>query len=407
MKILLRYLSPSIFFTLFIAATLQSCSTPSSVRYQSTPGRAPASSCLDPLIGQPFSLGSFDPDPRAIDGVNFPRAGYVLHRSVRSGSSRELNPIKAIRAFFGDRSAYFSGYAHFALQAALVDPSRISASELSVIREYLAYEKLSDDFTRFQNCVLSLSSEAKEAAAARLSAELIDRSFRGHDKNGEIKVRYLDTLNQSNNVDWKRMGKAENVVAPLGATELLYTSIDFERTARYGNETYSVTDLKHRASDNNFFVKSIHGWDYSIHPNDVDEFILPGYASPNEFVGYVNRDNGWAVVKLTLEGRVVGLVIPSANYAGLLDSVYHLKDPKFLDRVEVIHGVIVSCPADVAAAGTEVKNCEVPTALSKFQQTTRISGSEDIMEQIKASQIDGQKLQWLIKRAADKPWEAR
>ncbi len=313
--------------------------------------------------------------------------------------------MKAIRAFFGDRSAYFSGYAHFALQAALVDQSQLSASELSTIQEYLRFEKLSDDFVQFQNC--ALSSKDREVVAARLAAELLDRSFRRHEKSGEIRIRYLDTLDQANNVDWKRAGRGENVVSPLGSSELLYTSNDYDRTARYGNETYSITDLKHRASDNNFFVKAIHGWDYSIHPNDVDEFILPGYGLPNEVVGYVNRDNGWAVVKLTFDGQVVGLVIPSANYAGLLDSVYHLKDPKFLDRVEVIHGVIASCPAGTAAGGTDSKDCEVPAALSKFQQTTRISGSEGLMEQVRASQIDGQKLQWLIKRAADKPWEAR
>ena len=281
-----------------------------------------------------------------------PRSKGVLARGLQKRADGEMSFTKAIRAVFGDESAFFSAWGHYQL---IRHAQGLASSDVaSKMEKYLESEGQADFFKQACRCIAALPSKSqKDIQYARLAAQTIDRVLEQHRQAGRLQARYLD--NQSAlSVDFYAYPGREKVSPYIGRGELLFGSFNPEIAHGYSEDlTIYWLERVQRSIDVNYFNYKLHGaWVH--HPNDTDETETPGYVPPNDILGLSSSDKGLDLVRFQFQGLTYAAVFPygTARSAFSSSNPVVLDDSQVFERIrkQALLGVLKACPSGQACS---------------------------------------------------------
>lgn len=228
---------------------------------------APYTSCVPALRAlAPFSAASYMPADDSVNGVRLPRNYFTLYRGVDRASNQVTLPM-LLRGVFGDRTPTFGSFVHTDAYRALVqhrysDPNGVfSMYHLeSIVREAL-------------DCKASYTDSEAYWTAAKISDYLFTQAAQqSYFKDSYFRYR------ESGFTTYGDRG-----------TAWVYNGLHPRTSNRYGDTVFVFTDPKKRGVDLNFFnYKDNREWAY--HTADVGEYVMPGYADPEGYVGLWYND---------------------------------------------------------------------------------------------------------------------
>lgn len=240
------------------------------------------------------SLYDLSPSTNVINGESYPRNGRTQFRGT---TEAQMDLQKALRAMFGDSSAYVESLFFSAIKARLMNVSFPVAVELG------PYLNLAVEAEKEKN-----GGPFRVDEASLVSQKLVDGTFQYLFRRNQVINQYIDYSSESF-VDWPNNIVFTTLISPIAAT--------------YGNRMIILNETTNRSLDLNYWNK-IHNNTWYKFTRDAAEFITFGYLPPEDVVGYQVRDGAeknWhfirtAFYKINRNGKSFVLVFSGTRLNG-------------------------------------------------------------------------------------------
>lgn len=267
--------------------------------------------CMKEFINSDsFSFQNFN---KSVNG----RENQLLFRGIKN--DWEITPKMLWESLFEESLPGQKSFAFSLYEKELLDNGKSSGLFRSYIKKY----ELFDLFESIKSCIQLLKPEEKEIAASFGAKKILDTHFLNREQNGQLISRYIDDgayrLDQINwnNVDYCGYGesKLDSTDKFMGRGELIFGSYDSSVSQMYyyfGNILVVYSEKANRQLDSNQWHRNKYGQTVH-HPNDQDEFVLPGYALSKEVLGFYLLNMGNSIYFIERNNEYKSLFIYKAE----------------------------------------------------------------------------------------------
>ncbi len=334
-------------------------------------------------FSQAFAFTNFykySPRPATINGVSFPRNGQTLYRGT---TDSQMSLKRALRAMFGDDSAYLESLYFSTIKAALM------------VRNFSAAVSLPGPVTQqIQSAIKKNGGSLSERSAAKEAVKIVDGSFSYYESMGTLIPHYIDYRSGSW-IDWPKDVVFSTIVSPAAAT--------------YGDRMVVIQETTPRSIDLNYWNLQNNNIMYD-HTRDAGEFVAHGYVVPEHIVGYQLRSGSsknWHSIDFAFYKDEDQILVFSGERSGTSSASCMMKNkssgkihicnytpgtivtepPAISTDLARLVGVIVSCSlSDSKCTDPNLKNTNayprsngaIPASVISEIENTQVNGSSSL-----------------------------
>ncbi len=211
-------------------------------------------------------LAFFNPAPRTIDGIDFPR-NYSIHYRGIDFKNKQMDVERFIKAAFGDGSSFTMSKDHFSM----IQNKQLLLNRIEEIRQPDVYECGSLLVSEWENFSFN-----QKAVIISDFLSLLESTASRDSRQFKVDYRY------GNYNEWP--------------SDVVFTTVYPQIANPYGGNILLYRDLSGRGADLNYYNKVVNrqwGRIYDYAGVDNGEFVFSHFMLPEEMIGFQIMDKDW------------------------------------------------------------------------------------------------------------------